>query len=176
MRVALVVLAVVAGACAHAPPRTTFASDDLYAQVARYTDDDRVTIANTSSGRPVVVRLDQVLETPDHQQYTVRAMVEHCRGGAGDAGESEECLLAQLRGLRFTVHDEAKLPPPPGAPPADAKDTSSWRFKAVLTSVALIAPLTYGVATCHFEGCKVIFGLPAALLALFDLILFTGMG
>jgi hypothetical protein len=158
-------VAVVAG-CAHREG-PTFAGADLYAQVQVLQDKGRATVP--ASPHPIEVGIDQILVSVDggSQTYEVRPIIENCRGG--DPEFDRECTLALLRGQRFRAANKTSTRgPAPTATNDDAKASS--RAQAVLVTLLIGAPLTYGVASCHFGGCKVLFGVPltldACLLAL----------
>lgn len=151
------VLAVLASACARTRP-PTISGGDLYAHVHELQTAGQATV-----GR-VVIRRDQTLVTASAAQpFLVGQVIEHCKGG--DPTLDVDCTLALLRGERFTVSDHA---PAQKAPKAGGGEDSSGSMLASAVVIGLVVAaaggLVYGVATCEFEGCKAVFGVPLVLI------------
>ena len=151
------VLALVIG-CG-APKRPTVTGADLYARVEVLKSVGQTVVDNTP------IRKDQVLITGrDGQVFVIEQIVENCRGG--DAVADVDCTLALLINETFTVLD--KIPDPKAAPKAEEEDRSGPAITAIVVvslAVGAIGGLVYGAATCEFEGCEVVFGVPLVIVA-----------
>lgn len=145
-----------AAACARSP-RPTITGAELYAQIQVLRDTGRVTIGAVS------IRKDQVLTTgAAGQTFVVQQVIDRCHGG--DPTQDVDCTLALLLDQHFTVMDHA----PEGRPVrAEGEDRSGSALTAVVVvglGVAALGGLGYGVATCEFAGCEVVFGVPLVLI------------
>jgi hypothetical protein len=112
----------------------------------------------------VAVRKDQVLSTGrDGQAFVIDQVIENCRGG--DPALDVDCTLALLVHQRFTVLD--RIPDRRGPKPEREDRSRSALTAIVVTSLgaAAIGGLIYGVATCEFEGCRAVFGVPLVFVA-----------
>ena len=145
---------VMATACSHAA-RPTVTGAALYAQLPALQATGRATVG------AVAVRKEQVLTTGS-QVFLVAQVIENCRGG--DPAQDVDCTLALLLEQRFTVHDHA--PEPKAQRDADEDQSRSFLTSTVVIGlgVAATAGLVYGAATCEFEGCKAVFGVPLVLI------------
>ena len=156
---AFAAVAVFAG-CAH-PAAPTFSGADLYARIPELLNKGHVTVP--ANPRPVEVRADQVLVAADGgSMFELRVVLTGCQGG--DPEHDAECTLATLRGQRFRVTNAM---PASAAPRAHPDDGLSFGGKALIAALVIGAPLTYGLASCSFAGCKALFGVPLALDACF---------
>lgn len=143
-------------ACAH-PARPTITGAELYAQLPTLQSTGVATLGAVS------VRKGQVLTTRSQAQtFLVDQLIDRCHGG--DPAQDVDCTLALLLDQRFTVLDH---PPDHAARKADPDDRSGSIVASAAViglAVAATAGLIYGVATCEFEGCKAVFGVPLVLI------------
>ncbi len=151
------VLAAIASACARSHPPTV-SGGDLYAQVQTLQTAGQATVGT------LVVRRDQTLVTVSAKQpFLVSQVIDHCEGG--DPTLDVDCMLALLVAERFTVADHA--PSQTGPKPTAGEDNSGSMLASVAVVSLVVAGaggLVYGIATCEFEGCKAVFGVPLALI------------
>ncbi len=154
--------------CARPSQRPTISGAQLYAQLPALLLEGQVMV---DAPPPVNVRTDQVLVTPDRtQMFDVQTLVANCPASLDPA--EPVCMLAALRDLRFEVHD---TPPIRDLPkPAEEPSALGYHGTLLVVALAIAAPLTYGVATCEFDGCKAIFGLGLTFDALGLLVLAIG--
>jgi hypothetical protein len=90
------------------------------------------------------------------------------RENGGDPAQDVDCTLALLLDQRFTVLDHL----PDHKAPDDQSSSIVASVVVIGLGVAVTAGLIYGVATCEFEGCRAVFGVPLVLIgggALFSL-------
>lgn len=143
-------------ACAH-PVRPTITGAELYAQLHTLQSTGEATVGAVS------VRKGQVLTTRSQAQtFLVDQLIDKCRGG--DPAQDVDCTLALLLDQRFTVLDRW---PDHKTRKADPDDQSSSILASAVViglGVAVTAGLIYGVATCEFEGCRAVFGVPLVLI------------
>jgi hypothetical protein len=150
----LLALFVIVSACA-APKRPTVTGAELYAQVETLRTKGEAVVGT------VPVRKEHVLAAGD-QTFLVRQVIENCRGG--DPAADVDCTLALLVAQRFTVLDRL---PTRREPKPDREDRSSSALTSIVVlglGGAAIGGLVYGVATCEFEGCRAVFGVPLVLV------------
>lgn len=154
--------------CAHGP-RTSIAGADLYAQVKTLQANGRI-VVTANTGQIEVARSQVlVIDGDPPQVYVIADIIENCRGGS--PVDDPDCTLALLYNQRFLVRNEA---PKPRKRPGEQEEDSPM-VKFTIASVAIAAPLTWGVATCEFDGCKWIFGIPLGLDALLFLVVASGV-
>jgi hypothetical protein len=150
------VLCATVTACAH-PVRPTITGAELYSQIHTLQSTGEVTVGAAS------VRKGQVLTTRSQAQtFLVDQVIDKCHGG--DPTQDVDCTLALLLDQRFTVLDHL---PDHKARKADPDDQSSSIVASVVViglGVGVIGGLIYGVATCEFEGCRAVFGVPLVLI------------
>jgi hypothetical protein len=148
----LVVMLVACGGRARHP---TITGAELYAQVGALRETGMTTL------RGVTIRKDQALATSS-QQFLVAQLIDGCKGG--DPAADVDCALALLVAESFEVLDrlrEGTLKKEPG----EDRSRSAITSGVVLgLAAAATAGLVYGVATCEFEGCKAVFGVPLVLV------------
>lgn len=161
-----VALAVVVAVAACAKPRApTVTGAQLYAQVGVLQAAGTVTIDGVTVGREHFLTTGR-----EGQIFVVAQVIERCRGG--DPTADVDCTLALLLEQRFAVHERA--PTRKAVKEAEPEDRSGSALTAIVVAglgVAATGGLIYGVATCEFPGCKVVFGLPLALFGATALLL-----
>jgi hypothetical protein len=149
-------LVVMLFACGGRARHATITGAELYAQVGPLRDTGSATI------RDVTIRKDQALATAS-QQFLVAQLIESCKGG--DVSSDVDCALALLVAENFEVLDRLREGKPRTEPGEDRSRSAITSGVVLGLAAAAAVGLVYGAATCEFEGCKAVFGVPLVLVA-----------
>jgi hypothetical protein len=148
-------LAAALTACGGRAHRPTVTGGALYARVGVLQQTGATTIGD------VTVRKDQALATAS-QQFLVAQLVEGCKGG--DPATDTDCALALLVTENFEVLDHLRQGKQRKEPGEDRSRSAISSAVVLGLAAAATVGLVYGVATCEFEGCEAVFGVPLVLV------------
>lgn len=137
------------------PARPTVTGAELYAQVQGIQQTGQATIGD------IAIRKGQWLTTGS-QVFSIEQLVENCRGG--DPVRDVDCTLTLLFSQRFTVRDTMPVAREVKPEGEDQSGSAVTAIVVVTLAVGAAGGLVYGISTCEFPGCEVVFGAPLVLI------------